>query len=238
MSLKAVFFDLDGTLLHMDQEVFVKAYLGLICQKLAPYGYDPKLLVKGIWAGTEAMVKNDGACTNEERFWQVFPSVCGEGIREHESTLEDFYRKEFQQVQQVCGFDPNAKKAVSLVKELGFIPVLATNPIFPSVATESRTRWAGLDVSDFAYYTVYENSSYCKPNLSYYQCILDHLGLKGEEALMVGNDVGEDMIAEKLGMKTFLLTQNLINRNEEDLGRWRHGTYEDLFQYLKELSEQ
>lgn len=237
MSLKSVFFDLDGTLLPMDQDVFVKSYFGRLCKRMAPFGYDPQQLVKGIWAGTEAMVKNDGSCTNEERFWQVFPAVCGQDVLNHVDTLDDYYANEFQQVQADCGFNPNAAKAVQLVKELGLIPVLATNPIFPSVATESRARWAGLNLNDFAYYTVYENSSYCKPNPKYYQAILDHLNLKPEEVLMVGNDVGEDMIAEKVGMKVFLLTDSLINKNGEDINQWPHGGFDELFSYLKEIAQ-
>lgn len=234
MSLKAVFFDLDGTLLPMDQDVFVKSYFSRLAKKMAPYGFDPQVLVKGIWTGTEAMVRNDGSCTNEERFWKVFPTVCGEQVLEHHGTLEDFYANEFQGVREDCGFDPKAAEVVCLVKDLGLIPVLATNPIFPTIATVSRTRWAGLDVNDFAYYTVYENSSYCKPNLKYYQAILDHLNLSSDEVLMVGNDVGDDMVTEALGMRTFLVTRDLINKTNEDISRWPHGSLDDLITYLKE----
>ncbi len=237
MRLKAVFFDLDGTLLPMEQETFIQGYFGRLCKKMAPYGYHPDALVKGIWGGTEAMIKNDGTCTNEERFWKVFPALCGEDVLNHVKTLDEYYANEFQQVQTDCGFNPNAAKAIALVKELGLTPVLATNPIFPSVATESRVRWAGLDINDFAYYTVYENSSYCKPNPKYYQEILDHLHLFPEEVLMVGNDVGEDMIAERLGMKTFLLTDNLINKAGEDINQWTHGGFEELFCYLKKIAQ-
>ncbi len=235
MPLKSVFFDLDGTLLPMDQDTFVQSYFGLLCKKMAPFGFDPKQLVKGIWAGTEAMINNDGSCTNRERFWNVFPALCGQEVLNHEKTLEDYYANEFQQVQTDCGFTPDAAKTVKAVKDLGLIPVLATNPIFPSVATESRIRWAGLNPGDFAYYTVYENSTYCKPNLKYYQEILDRLNLNPEEVLMVGNDVGDDMVAEELGMKTFLLTYDLINKKNEDINRWHHGGFEELSAYVKEL---
>ena len=63
--MKIVMFDLDGTLLPMDQDVFVKAYFSELCKKAAPFGYDPEKLIKGVWAGTGAMVKNNGAKTNE-----------------------------------------------------------------------------------------------------------------------------------------------------------------------------
>ena len=40
MKIKAVMFDLDGTLLPMDQDVFIKAYFGGLVKKLVPLGYD------------------------------------------------------------------------------------------------------------------------------------------------------------------------------------------------------
>ena len=49
---------------------------------------------------------------------------------------------------------------------------------------------------------------------------------------MVGNDVGEDMVAKNLGMKVFLLTDCLINKSGEDLSAYPHGTFKDLEEYL------
>ena len=100
-------------------------------------------------------------------------------------------------------FDPKAAKTVNALKDRGYRLVLATNPIFPLVATKNRASWAGLSVDDFELCTTYENSSFCKPNIKYYGEILSKLGMAPEECLMVGNDVDEDMIAEKLGMKFF-----------------------------------
>ena len=76
--MKAVLFDLDGTLLPMDQEVFTKTYFHDICKKMISYGYEPESLSKGIWAGTAAMVCNNGEDTNENVFWQKFKEIFGE----------------------------------------------------------------------------------------------------------------------------------------------------------------
>ena len=73
--LKAVLFDLDGTLLPMEQEVFVKYYFGGLCKKLVPLGFDANELVKNIWAGTKAMITNNGSQTNEEVFWNYFKKI-------------------------------------------------------------------------------------------------------------------------------------------------------------------
>ena len=72
MKITTVLFDLDGTLLPMDMNEFIKAYFGGLARRLAPLGYEPQKLVNSIWQGTAAMVKNDGKTTNEERFWQGF----------------------------------------------------------------------------------------------------------------------------------------------------------------------
>ena len=46
--------------------------------------------------------------------------------------------------------------------------------------------------------------------------------------MMVGNDVSEDMVTTKLGMKVFLLTQDLINKNNEDINNYPHGNFDDF----------
>ena len=233
--ITTVLFDLDGTLLPMDQDVFIKTYFSRVAAKMAPRGYAPKALIDAIWAGTTSMVKNDGSCTNEQAFWATFAAILGEKVRAEEPVLRGFYENEFQGVQSVCGCHPAAAEIVRDLKARGIRVVLATNPVFPAVATESRIRWAGLEPSDFELYTTYENSRYCKPTLAYYEDILESLGVSGEECVMVGNDVSEDMITERLGMKTFLLTDCLINKNGEDISKWPHGGFEELKEFLMQL---
>ncbi len=237
MKLKAVFFDLDGTLLPMDQDIYLKAYIGGLCKVLAPRGYEPKAVAAALWKSTDAMVVNDGTKTNEEVFWEHFCAILGKEIRNEEPLLEHFYRTDFQKVKDVCGYSPMSKKIVDGLRAKGIRVVLATNPVFPAVATESRMRWAGLEPSDFEIYTTYENSRHCKPNLDYYRDLLNQTGLLGEECLMVGNDVGDDMVAKELNMKVFLLTDNLINKSGEDISRYPNGSFEELINYLDEVTK-
>ena len=238
MKLDAILFDLDGTLLPMDQDTFLKAYFGLLARTMAPLGYEPEGMMKAVYTGTMAMLKNDGSMTNRERFWQTFCSLVGEQARNDEPHFDAFYRNEFQQVQASCGYDERAGALIRRLREKGHRLVLATNPLFPVVATQSRIRWAGLDEQDFAWVTTYENASFCKPSVQYYEEIMAKLGLNPENCLMVGNDVGEDMIAGKLGMKTFLLTDCLINRVGEDIAAYPHGSFEALESYIESLENE
>jgi FMN phosphatase YigB (HAD superfamily) len=232
MSIKAVLFDLDGTLLPMDQDVFLKSYLESLSKKLAPAGYDPKALVSAIWQGTGAMINNNGDTTNEAAFWNEFSKLFGKDSVKDIPIFEDFYRNEFQNVRDVCGYTPESAKLVRELKEKGIRVALATNPIFPEIATVSRVRWAGLNIDEFELYTTYENSIHCKPNPEYYRDILRQMKLEAEEALMVGNDVSDDMSAEKLGMKVFLLTDCLINRKGVDISIYPNGNIKDLLKIL------
>ena len=226
--VKAVLFDLDGTLLPMDQDEFVKGYFRQLAKKLAPYGYEPDKLVKAIWHGTGAMIKNDGSCTNEEVFWNDFTNIYGEQARSDEPIFAEYYEKDFQQVKNICGYTPKAAEIVRALKAAGVRVALATNPVFPAIATESRIRWAGLEPEEFELYTTYENIGFCKPNLDYYREILRRMELDAADCLMVGNDVDEDMIAGQLGMEVFLLTDHLINKSGTDINAFPHGGFDDL----------
>ena len=233
--ITTVLFDLDGTLLPMDQEVFVKDYFGRIAAKVAPAGYDPKQLIDTIWRGTAAMVKNTGGKTNEEAFWEYAVSVYGDKILRDKYLFDEFYEMEFDKIKAVCGYDPAAAQVIHSLKERGFRVALATNPIFPARATQWRIQWAGLRAEDFELYTTYENSTHSKPNPDYYRDVLTRLNVKPEECLMVGNDVGEDMVAEKLGMQVFLLTDCVINKANADISAYPHGGFAELKGFLNTI---
>ena len=234
MAIKTVLFDLDGTLLPMDQEKFTEIYFKNLAIKAAPLGYEPESFVKNIWAGTVAMVKNDGSRANEQAFWDYFCSVYGQNAINHKPLFDEFYSNEFGLAKAACNPTENSAKVIKMLKANGVDCVLATNPLFPGVATQNRIKWAGLEPDDFLLYTTYENSGFCKPNPKYYSEILEKLNLDPEDCLMVGNDVIEDMVAQKLGMKVFLLTDCIINKENKDISQYPNGGFDELIKYLEE----
>lgn len=236
--IKTILFDLDGTLLPMDQDQFTAEYFRLLAQKAAGHGYEPERLTRAIWQGTAAMVKNDGSQSNEDAFWQCFTGIYGPQARDDEGMFEEFYRKEFQQARSLCRCEPKAAETVRAAKELGFGVGLATNPLFPAIATESRIRWAGLVPEDFLFYTTYENSRYCKPNPTYYTQLCAEHGLDPRECLMVGNDAAEDaQAATAAGMQAFLLTDCLLNKHSLDISAYPQGSFDELMAHLTRLAE-
>ncbi len=235
MKITTILFDLDGTLLPMVQDTFAKAYISGLTKTAEPLGYSPMIFATAVMRGTEAMVKNNGEKTNENAFWDVLKKAFGESVMNDYHMFDDFYETDFQKIKDVCGFEPKAADLIKTAKEKGFRIALATNPLFPKTATISRMRWAGLNPEQFELFTTYENSNYCKPNLDYYRDILGRMNACPEECLMIGNDVSEDMIASKLGMKVFLLTDCLINKYNEDISVYPHGDFDALKKFIETL---
>ena len=231
--IKAIFFDLDGTLLPMDLNVFLKSYMGAMAKYLAPHGYDPDTFIRSMWTSFEAMMKNDGTRTNEEVFFTCFSEAVGKDARADVPIFEQFYTEEFDKIRAVCGYNPKAKALIDELKKYPVITVLATSPVYPVAATHARIRWAGLCPEDFAYITTYENSTFTKPNPEYYRDLAKKLSLEPCECLMIGNDTRDDLPAREVGMSVFLLTDDLLNRDGIDISDIPKGDYEELCEFLK-----
>lgn len=234
MKITTVLFDLDGTLLPMDTDEFTKYYFGLLCRKMVPRGYDPDLLVKGLWVGVKAMMKNDGSMSNEDAFWKAFTVVYGKDVTADIPVFDDFYRNEFEGAKVSTFPTEKAPEIVRFIKENGLRVALATNPIFPKTATLARIRWAGFVPEDFEKFTAYEEDCFCKPNPEYFRHFIKDLGVCPEECLMVGNDATEDLAAAQIGMKVFLIDDYILNRDNTDISNIPHGSFDDLKLYIQE----
>ncbi len=229
-------FDLDGTLLPMpSQKEFIDAYVKALSGKLSSYGLDDQLLIRVIMSGTQQMIRNDGAMTNEECFWKEFSRIVGNDTGKLEDIFDEFYRNEFNLAKTTTSAHPLARQCIRLLKEKGYRIALATNPLFPKAATYNRILWAGLEPEDFELITTYEVCSYCKPNLEYYKEVLNLIGKEARDCIMVGNDVTEDMCAAKLGMETFLLKDCLICPEGEDISVFQQGGFQELLELIRKL---
>ena len=233
MKYEAILFDLDGTLLPLDLDVFTKRYFTELSKVLAPYGYEPEALVKSIWTGTKAMMKNDGSMKNRDLFWKTFAEITGRPTDEAEKICDTFYSNEFHLAREVCGENPLAIEAVKAARDAAGKVIVATNPLFPMVGQLSRLSWVGLTSDMFDMITSYEENSYCKPNPEYYRSICERLSLNPENCLMVGNDEDEDMhAAAALGMDTYLVYDCIIpSKTKEYTGK--RGTFAEMLEFLK-----
>lgn len=230
---KAVFFDLDGTLLPLHMDEFTKTYFSLIQKSgfIDLFGKDGQ---KVFGSGIYAILNNDGRLLNRDIFLQTVTAASGLDPNAIQDHMDRFYANEFTALKACTHVEERAVETVNVFKKKGYRLILSTNPIFPSAATNARIEWAGLNVNDFEYVSYYDNSHYCKPNLEYFKEILDHTGLQADECYVVGNDVAEDMCAVELGFEGFLVLDNVIG----DLGKVPpcvQGNYSDLLDFAKNL---
>ena len=232
--IEFVLFDLDGTLHNMDPYVFVKAYLGAIGGHFAQFGHDPKKLGETILMGTNAMVAGDGTRTNAEVFWDYYTNEFSDTIDADKVQFDYFYNNMFDGLRSTSARIAGAAEAVRRIKGMGLKTVLATNPVFPMTAQLNRLKWTGLTEDDFCLVTAFEEFHYCKPNPLYYTEIVNRLGAKPENCLMVGNDYREDIVtAGKAGLDTFLLPECLLNPDNADISSAKQGTFSDLILYIE-----
>ena len=238
--IDSILFDLDGTLLHFSQDAFLNVYFSEISKIFKRIDLDVGLSVKAIWAGTKAMVLNDGSQPNAQRFWTVFAEyldLSDEKRKAVEAACDAFYANEFDSVRSVMIPNDISKRLVRALPAKGYSVVLATNPLFPACAVTTRLRWIGLEPQDFLFITNYSNSTYCKPNTGYYKEVLAKIGKSPEQCLMAGNNPVEDMIAGTLGIETFLVTDCLENEGGTDVSAFRQGTLAELEAYLMSLPD-
>jgi FMN phosphatase YigB (HAD superfamily) len=213
--IKAIFFDMDGTLLGMDETKFTKLYFHFLSEKLKPYGYDQTKLLNAIMKGLERMYLNDGKKTNEDVFWQCFNEIYGEDKKKDMEVFRSFYLNEFANTKIATTQNPYAKEIVSFCRKNFDYTILSTNPIFPAEAQQTRMSFVGLKPSDFDFVTDYSNSSYCKPNPKFFSFLLDKFHLRPEEVILFGNDYVEDGdCASFLGIKVYLINGCLLKREK------------------------
>lgn len=236
MKKTTVLFDLDGTLIGMNQDEFIRLYFHAILGKLTELGYDKALMYEALEKAIRATKRNDGLMTNEMRFWKTFDEAAGGASKDLCDALFSFYSNEFIRVLEgSCYPYPRALEIVNTARAKGLRVVLATNPLFPAIATHARIRLGGMSPDDFDYITAYENSSYCKPSPGYFRELLDKLGISPEECVMIGNDTKDDFAAHALDIPVFVLTECLINESGVDLNDYPHGDVDDLIAYLDSL---
>ena len=233
--LDTILFDLDGTLAPFAQDEFIRVYFKALVSRVTPMGYKPDDMIDALWQGVSAMTGNDGSRTNRQIFWESFTQKLGIQALALENILNDFYAREFDSVRTVLRETADRGPLLRGLRERGYGLVLATNPIFPAVAVETRLGWVGLRPEDFDYVTTYENSRRSKPNPDYYRDILSHIGRQGENCLMAGNNPVDDAAALQAGISVYLVTDYMENPDGAPIEDYPHGGFRDLAASLERL---
>ncbi len=204
--IRALLVDLDDTLLENDLGRFLPAYFGLLSEALSAFGPREKIL-PAVLEGTRAMLGNqDPSRTLAESFYQSFSAATGAKSEPIRRAIAGFYAGAYAGLRELTSPKAGAPDLLREAKRLGWAVVVATNPLMTRHAIEQRLAWAGVgdQLPDLALVTDVERFHFAKPHPAYFAEVLGRLGLLPEEAVMVGNDLTEDLEpAASLGCAVF-----------------------------------
>jgi len=224
--IKAILFDLDGTLLEVNLKQFIPEYLKLLASSVS-HLVNPSKFISKLMITSQTVDKNDGNKTNEEIFAETFFPLIGYAREEIEPYIDKFYKDDFPKLRQYTRQKPAAQKVMKTAFKKGFDVVIATTPLLPEIAIRQRLEWAGIAAFPYKLITTLENTRANKSNLLYYKLILEIIDHPAEACMMVG-DEDKDMAAAKLGIYTFLVQSSNTELDPSTPEPNYRGTLKDL----------
>ena len=164
-------------------------------------------LIKPLIESTRAVLTSqDPLRTNFDVFFAAMTPALTMDRAEFDRVVQAFYQTAYTTLREHTAVRPAARRLVEWLLERGYRVVVATNPFFPRVAIEQRLAWAGVPVDEvgFELVTSLENMHFSKPHPHYYEEILARVGVSADEAIMVGDDWGNDITpAWRAGLNTY-----------------------------------
>lgn len=233
-NINTILFDLDGTLLSIDMKDFETIYYNSLSQSFKDI-VSKENFMKILFSSMKTMMENTEPRTNEHVFMEAMKSLVKDDFHLYEKRFNDYYDGDFAVLKEAVTVRPDIIKATDLLKDKGYELVIATNPLFPQKANEKRIEWSGVNRDHFSYVSSFEKNHYSKPNIAYYEEVLSSINKTPEECMMVGNDALEDLVAGKIGITTYLITDHLLNRYDVDVVADHQGDYRDFLKFAKEM---
>ncbi|RME41376.1 MAG: HAD family hydrolase [Deltaproteobacteria bacterium] len=204
--------DLDGTLVDVDMQRFIPAWLAGIARLLPEDVRADGFASRARQAIRTLLQENDGDWPNSRRFFHAMAEKGGWEAGLLAAVIHRYCRDAMDELAQFVRPVPGARAFLERAIRSGIKLVLATNPVFPLQVIWARMDWGGLADIPFDLVTHWDNCRHCKPCAGYFSDILRQFEVPASRALMVGNDTEHDMAAGRLGIKTFLADTHLVAR--------------------------
>ena len=109
--MRAVLFDLDGTLLDVDTDRFMERYFAALKRVRVP-GFDGDIFA-AVVEGTRVMMRPHEGVTNEDAFWGRFSEVTGGPKADFEPHFARFYEDVFPTLREGAGPCPQRPRGRS-----------------------------------------------------------------------------------------------------------------------------
>jgi FMN phosphatase YigB (HAD superfamily) len=238
MMPKAIIFDIDNTLLAYPQssEAFGRRaserLIGFFAQWISPEKMAPALM-----RGQRAMDANPGSgSTNAQVFFDTFCPAVGYGPQEARDLFDRFYLDELTKLRDLTHPMPGARSVVEWAFETGRQVAIATAVQSTSTLVDLRLAWAGVPATefDYAFTTTIDNMHASKPHVGYYHEVVQHLGRRPDECLMVGDSWTDDIVpATRIGIGGYWITDTANGLPDSIERLFGHGTMLDLLALLR-----
>lgn len=218
--IKSIFLDLDNTLLHNPDRGFVIEYLHLIdqfFQKKCETTQVSKLIRESI---PQIHASTAFHKTNHQELLDLSAQHLPMPTDKFHDTLIEFYQTAYTQLKPCTQTVSGVLDLIQDLQARSYSIVIATNPIYPQIAVETRLKWAGLGdkLDDFEFITHSENMHFAKPSPEYYVELLARVGVEPDETLMIGDSLNNDIIpAQTLGIHTYHINEADISKNSGSL---------------------
>ncbi|MCT4632428.1 MAG: HAD family hydrolase [Firmicutes bacterium] len=232
--INTIFFDIDGTLLTIDKLSFHKEYSKRLCMYFSDMcSIDTMSGILKI--GTMNMIKNDGSRSNKEAFTEHLRDIVGNDTDKYLERFDTFYMNEFNKLSIFGKEKVHMKESIEILKEKGYKLAIASNPMLPLEAMKHRVRWSGIDPANFDFISSFEDNNSTKASPLFYKEMISFMGKASAECLMVGDDIKEDMIASKVGVKTFLINEKDLSNSKTDVTIDYIGSTDKFLDFVKNL---
>lgn len=201
--LHAVFLDLDNTMVLFDERSYFRQYFAKITPEFSDL-FTPGEFEERYLRAALSLKGNTGAVSNRDFFLENFCNgdACqGKAIWRRFMT---FYGDGHSRIRVDASVPDGLNGVLDALRRSGLKLVIASNPVFPAAAQKGRLAWGDIDPGQFDFFTEIENMTFVKPRIGYYRQICQKIGEPPEACLMVGNDLQNDMVAKRAGLKTYL----------------------------------
>ncbi len=224
--MQAVLFDLDGTLLDLDGDGFLDAYVDALARFMADL-VPPARFTEALWsAAVAANVTPHPGRTQRSVLVQSLSRVLGLDALVLERSIAAFNRRDLTPLRHGAKPKPGARQAVEAALGRGLKIAVATTPIYGREVIGERLRWA--DVDDLPWDVVADDSfEATKPAPTYFEEVARRLQVSPAQCLMVGDDPWNDLPARKVGMQTFY-----VGERQPGFDVGPRGTLDDLRERL------
>ncbi|PJF36254.1 MAG: hypothetical protein CUN49_06425 [Candidatus Thermofonsia Clade 1 bacterium] len=207
--IKVVLFDLDGTLVRVNTDAFVRDYVQQLSEQLAEALEVPAAqCLQALRAAIRAVSANlDPTCSNRAVFERAFVQALAMPSEALHTAFARAQAAIFPSLVRHFAPEPAAVPLLERLMARDIAFAIVTNPIFSLETVYQRMIWGNLPLElPYALITNLEELHFAKPRPHLYEEVLARIGYEPDQAIMVGDDFQNDIApANAIGMHAYWL---------------------------------